>query len=383
MTARCCRPSPRYWTTLQRDQWTYPIQDHDWKGWTVFRDMLEGMWAARGDTLANPNPNVPALRSFFLAHFDVDKMLTYLAVLNWMTPWDDTTQNYFLWQRVNGNWSLLPWDMDAMFGDPAVSIFAGEVGDRSNTYRGPNYFKDSFIKAFRAELKQRLFLLNNTLLLPGNLAALGFPTYSSYASARFTSVNQQCGLGVFTHPTQPVNLWPSYGDTAAWPANLVASPYSHTASPAPAQATTTWEIRATNSTYAAPVFKLNSATNLTTLPIPFTSLTLGATYFWRCTYFDTNGHPSLASVETAFVAGPVGPPPDFALGSIQLQPGAVELRFCALPGLAYRLEYSDSLTQGCWTTLTNVPAQASALTVLIADTPPIAAPARFYRLVTP
>ncbi len=297
-------PKPPYWTTLQRDQWTYPIQDHDWKGWTFFRDMLEGIWAARGDTLAKPNPNVPALRSFFLAHFDVDKMLTYLAVLNWMTPWDDTTQNYFLWQQVNGNWSLLPWDMDAMFGDSTVSIFAGEVGDRSNNYRGPNYFKDSFIKAFRAELKERVFLLNNTLLLPGNISALGYPTYSSYASARLTSVNQQCGLGVFTRPTQPVNRWPSYGDTAAWPANLVASPYSHTASPPPAQATTTWEIRAANGTYLAPVFKLNSATNLTTLPIPFASLTLGATCFWRCTYFDTNGHPSLASVETAFVAGP-------------------------------------------------------------------------------
>src|SRR5439155_586855 len=46
-----------------------------------------------------------------------------------------------------------------------------------------------------------------------------------------------------------------------------------------------------------------STSNLTSLPIPFAALTFGKTYFWKCLYTDTNGHPSLESAETSFIYG--------------------------------------------------------------------------------
>ncbi len=297
-----------YWTPLARYEWTYPIQDHDWKGGTFFQNLIEGMWQARGDTSTATNPKVPALRAFFLEHFDVDKMLTYHAVLNWMCPWDDTTQNHFFWQQANGLWTMLPWDMDAMFGDAGASIFAGEVGDRSNNFRGPNFFKDSFIKAFRQELKERNFLLVNTLLHPDNLAALGYGSYRSFATSRQSSVMSQCGLGTFQRPVKPVNQWPLNGATALPPSELRASGYLHSTNPAPAHTSTTWEIRSANGSYAAPVFRLESTNWLISLPVPFAQLRFGETYYWRCTYQDTNRHPSLVSDETAFAFGLVSRP---------------------------------------------------------------------------
>jgi hypothetical protein len=294
-----------WWTPLQRYEWTYPIQDHDWKGEFYLKNMLDALWAARGDTSSNPNPNTPALRRFLEENFDVDKTLTYIAVLNWMGPWDDSTQNHFLWQQTDGKWCLLPWDCDGFMDGDKIgnSVFNGEVGDPSNNFRGPNFIKDSFIKAFRPELKERFQLLINTLLHPDNITALGYPSYQGFASSRNANVKQQLGLGDFQRPNQPVNVSPLNGASALPPDDLKGSIYGHTASPASAHATTTWEIRAANSTWSAPVLRQTSATNLTTFPIPFEILDFGRTYFWRCTYTDTNGHPSLASAPTAFTFG--------------------------------------------------------------------------------
>src|SRR4030095_808933 len=55
--------------------------------------------------------------------------------------------------------------------------------------------------------------------------------------------------------------------------------------------------------YDAPLFKLTTTSNLTSLPIPFEELQFGQTYFWKCVYADTNGHPSLDSTESSFVYG--------------------------------------------------------------------------------
>jgi hypothetical protein len=297
------------WTPLDRYIWTYTIQSAEWKQGFYIRQMIDGLWQARGDSHTAPNPNIPALRAYLEQHFDIDKTLTYLAIINWMCPWDDTTQNHFLWQQRNGRWSMLPWDFDAMFGNgdntpPSASIYMGEVGDPNNNFRGPNFLKDSFFKAFRDEYKQKLFLLNHTLLHPDNIRAMGFGSIGAFADARFPSVNAQCGLGVFQRPVQPVNLAPDAGTTTLPPAELRGSTYSHSATPPPAHAATTWEVRTSDGTYQSPAFKLTSPTNLTSLPLPFESLEFGQTYFWRCTYTDSNGHPSLPSGETSFNFGP-------------------------------------------------------------------------------
>ncbi len=297
------------WTTQALYEWTYTIQSAEWKRGYYITQMIEGLWNARGDTHSNPNPNIPALRAWLEQNFDIDKTLTYLAVLNWMCPWDDTTQNHFLWQQRNGRWSLLPWDFDSMYGSgdntPATaSIYMGEVGDPNNNFRGPNFLKDSFFKAFREEYKQQLFLLNTPLLHPDNIRALGYGAIGSFADARFASVNAQCGYGTFQRPQQPTLLAPGNGITALPPLELRSSAYGHSASPAPAHASTTWEIRAATGSYDLPVFKITTTTNLTSLPIPFASLEFGQTYSWRCTHTDANGHPSLASAESSFNFGP-------------------------------------------------------------------------------
>ncbi len=296
---------PPWWTPRQRYEWTYPLQNHDWKGEYYFQQMLEGLWAARGDSSSNPKPNIAATRKYLEEHFDVDKMLTYIAVLNWMGPWDDSTQNHFLWQQANGKWCMLPWDLDALMAGDKVSnsIYNGEVNDPSNNFRGPNYIKDSFIKAFRPELKERFHLLIHTLLHPDSIAAMGYSSYRSFATSRNANVLQQIGLGEFQRPGQPVHAFPADGSSALPPDLLRASVYTHSATPAPAHASTTWEIRASDGTWSAPVLRRTSSTNLTSLPIPFEQLEFGRTYFWRCTYTDANGHPSLASAPTTFTFG--------------------------------------------------------------------------------
>jgi hypothetical protein len=299
---------PPNWTDLQMYEWTYSLQNNGWRGSYFFKQMVDAMWAARGDTHTAPNPNIPALRAFFTNYFDIDEMLSYIAIENWCCPWDDTTQNHFLWQRRNGKWGMLPWDCDSWFGRgdnvPATaSIYIGEVGDRNNNSRGPNFFKDGLIKAFREEYKQRLFLLNNTFLHPSNITAMGFGSIRTFADARFAAVNTQCGYGPFHRPAKPVNLAPANGSPALPPTVFQASPYSHSADSIPVHAKTVWEIRAATGSFRAPIWKVTSATNLVSIPIPFVELAFGETYFWRCAYLDADDHPSFTSDETAFVFG--------------------------------------------------------------------------------
>jgi Big-like domain-containing protein/lamin tail-like protein/CotH protein len=302
---------PPYWTDLQMYDWTFSLQNNGWRGSYYFKQLLDAMWVARGDTPGAPNPNlnIPVVRAYFSNYFDIDAMLTHVAVENWCCPWDHTTQNHFFWQRRSGKWCMLPWDCDAWFGrgdntPPESSIYIGEVGDPNNNSRGPNFFKDSFLKAFREEYKQRLWLLNNTFLHPENITAMGFGSIRTFADERFLAVEAQCGFGPFQRPDKPVHLSPAHNGTALPPMTLQASVYSHSAFPAPAHAKTTWEIRAATGTYRAPIFKVTNTTNLTSLPIPFEELIFGETYYWRCTYGDADDHLSLASDETALTFGP-------------------------------------------------------------------------------
>jgi hypothetical protein len=319
------------WTEYQRFDYSYTLQNHLWKGADPMRDLTNAMWTARGDTYTSPNPNIVNLRTFFSTFWDVDTELTSLALGNWMGPWDDTTQNYFLWRRANGLYVRLLWDFDSMYGpgvgnNTSVSIYLGEVGDSGNNFRGPNYFKDSFIKTYRTEYKARMWFVNNTLLDPENLQTLtygtstgGTNTYynyiqsqsSGYSTLHFSSVNSQVGLGVFYKPTRPTNMAPVNAAAVLPGASLTSSTYAynaaftHTAAPTVSPHTKSkWEIRLSTSTYDDPAFIFTSTTNLTSLPIPFGELTFGQTYFWRVTYYAADGHPSITSAETSFSYGP-------------------------------------------------------------------------------
>jgi hypothetical protein len=275
------------------------------------------MWAARADTPVAPRLNAPAVRAFLESYFDVDATLTYIAIRNWCSPFDNATHNYYLWRQANGQWGLLPWDLDGELSNTSQSIYWDEqTASQPDTLRGPHWIKDCFFKTFREEYKRKLFLLNNTLLNPTNISALGLTWARNYANARFVNVNQQLGLGVFYRPFAPTNLAPANNAGVLPPTVLQASGYRHSATNPPAHATTTWLIRAANGAYSAPIARITSATNLTSLPIPFPSLQFGARYFWKCSFTDTNGHPSLDSAETAFVYGGAATPGAVALSEI-------------------------------------------------------------------
>lgn len=322
------------WTELRRFEYSFTLQNHAWKGADPIRDLTNAMWTARGDNYAAPNPNLPNLRTFFSNNWDIDTELTSMAVGNWMGPWDDTTQNYFLWRRANGKWVRLLWDFDSVFGpgvanNTSASIYVGEVGDGTNNFRGPNYYKDSFIKAYRTEYKARMWFVNNTLYDPENLQTLTYGTSSGgtntyfnyiqsqsggYAIGHFNSVNTQVGLGVFYKPTRPTNTAPTNGSVVLPGANLVGSTYgynaayTHTAAPTVSPHTKSkWEVRLSTGTYDDPAFTLTTTANLTSLPIPFGELTYGLNYFWRVTYYDSNGRPSITSAETSFSYGQTSP----------------------------------------------------------------------------
>ncbi len=68
-----------------------------------------------------PDEEIPA---FFEAHVDVEALISYLVVANYIVHWDGypgRPKNYWIYQTSStGKWSLIPWDMDAVFEDPWV-----------------------------------------------------------------------------------------------------------------------------------------------------------------------------------------------------------------------------------------------------------------------
>ncbi len=298
-------PAKPGWTVRQRCEWTYTSQVHGWKGGDEVEQLLAGLWQARGDLPIAPNPNVPALRAFLSANFDVDMTLTYMAIRDWSGPFDNATHNYFLWRKGDGRWCMVAWDLDSEFDNPPQTIFWDEqVNPQPDPLRGPHWVKDSFYKAFRDEYRQKLFILNNTLLHPQNFPTNGWTSLQGFASQRITSVNQQLGLGVFHRPLQPTALSPVNGSGAVAPTELRASVYAHsnTGNPSP-HTKTTWIIRHAQGGYTNPAVRVSSTNALTTFPIPFDQLAFGETYFWKFIYFDAQDHPSLESSESSFVFG--------------------------------------------------------------------------------
>jgi hypothetical protein len=110
-------------------------------------------------------------------------VLDYLAVINWSAPWDDMFQNYFLYQRRSDEkWMFVPWDLDQTFGGyqgADASVFLGEEGDSDNREGWWNYFKDSFLEAYRDEFVARLQTLNDTVLHPDHIKPLVDATLAS------------------------------------------------------------------------------------------------------------------------------------------------------------------------------------------------------------
>src|SRR4030095_6125217 len=98
----------------------------------------------------------------------------------------------------------------------------------------------SFIAMYRDEFRQRVWFLNNTLLHPDSLAALGVNSQiRTWSSNRFKSVNTQCALGVFQRPNKPTNQIPALGQFVSPLVTLQASEYAHSTNPMVPHASTT------------------------------------------------------------------------------------------------------------------------------------------------
>ena len=299
-------PPKSGWTLPARYDWTYPIQMDSWRGGNDMFQMVTELWKVRGDTPTAPTPRLPELRDYLSTHFNVDATLTYMAIRNWSAPFDDATQNHFLWKDGKGRWGMLPWDLDNEFSNSGQSVYWDEYQVvQPDTLRGPEWVKDSFLKTFREEYKRKLFILNHTLLTPANLTAIGAQFFNSYASARGPSVDAELKLGTWYAPRQPIVLGPTNIASVFPPASLQSSPYSHLKpSTPPLHASSVWVIRRGSEGYTNPVFRVESAADLTSLPLPFNQLQFGETYFWKVMHIDAEGHPSPESAEGSFTYGP-------------------------------------------------------------------------------
>lgn len=306
------------WTQLQRYDWTLNIQNHSWKGPKPVRDMTEGLWTARGDSPSTHNFQTNATllantRAWFTNHWDIETTITSMALLEWMSIWDDACQNCFYWRRADGRWSRLGWDYDGVMqiasftaggtgGATNQPIYGGEYG-AATVFDGVNWWKDTFYKCYRTEYNQRLWELANSFCDPTNLTALGFSQAAAFAVGRRAYVNAQLSaLGAYYKPARPTNAAPVNGAAVFSATNLVTSAYAHPQSTP--HAATKWEIRASDGDYEEPVVCLTSTNDRTSLAVPFDQLAYGRTYWWRATHIDTNGHPSIVSAETRFSWGP-------------------------------------------------------------------------------
>ena len=336
------------WTQLQRYEWTFAIQNHTWKGSRPIRDLIEGMWAARGDTpsthnFSNDPAKLAATRAWFTNNWDIDTTITSMALLEWMSIWDDAAQNHFFWRRANGKWSRLGWDYDGVMststgggggpgggpggggpgggggggigGSATQTIYGGEQG-ATTVFDGVNWWKDTFYKCFRAEYQKRLWELNNSVLDPANLAALGFSRAVTFAKSRQTYVNTQLStLGTYAKPDRPTHVYPANAGAVSLSTNLVASNFSHATGAK--HASTLWEMRTQSGDYENPLLHALSTESLTQYALPIKKLEPGQTYFWRVTYFDAEGHASVISAETSFTWGAaVSPGESVLLGEV-------------------------------------------------------------------
>jgi hypothetical protein len=315
------------WNQLSRYAWTFTLQNNHWKGPKPVRDLLEGMWTARGDTPTTHNftnyaTQLYNTRVWFTNNWDIDAMVTSMALLQWMSIWDDAAQNHFFWRRDNGLWNRLGWDYDgvmstasaggggaggggggvAMGGTTNQTIFGGEAG-ATVVFDGTNWWMDTFYKCFREEYKKKLWELNNSFFDPTNLTSMGLTTAATFAKSRQAYINSQItNYGTYYKPNRPTNSYPAGGGSVVSATNFLTLPYSHTKGYA--HYATKWEIRNASGDYEEPVLRVTTTNSyLTNYPIPFDQLTYGQTYYWRATHIDTNYHPSVVSAETAFTWG--------------------------------------------------------------------------------
>jgi hypothetical protein len=153
IAARCTH------TAEYRYEVTYDRKTNDYRGPKDLMEMIDALHVARATN------NAAMVRAYFEKYWDLDKLLTYIAVRNWSSVWDDAYHNHHLVRRADGKWLMFPWDVDDEFktaksspylGDPSAPVVA-------NTW---NYVKATIFKYLRGDYNKKM-----TDLIAGPLAA--------------------------------------------------------------------------------------------------------------------------------------------------------------------------------------------------------------------
>jgi spore coat protein CotH len=142
--------------------------------------IIEELDAARKADTASGAAGSPARRQFLMRRFDVDKLLTYRAILNWANAFDDLWHNHFFYKEPNGKFVILPYDFDRhMTGSRLKSYYVGELNNPDNfsccgtsptRRQHQNALYDALFKAFKKEFNAKLRALDKTVLSPENVA---------------------------------------------------------------------------------------------------------------------------------------------------------------------------------------------------------------------
>lgn len=170
-------PASCQYTPLQRYEHTYAR-----KTYTGARDASHAAFAALLDELnaLAVAENDAACQAWFARRFDVNLMLSYMALASWAGVWDDNIHNWYAVQRrEDGKWFWVAWDADALYGEYAAqgktynaTLYEGDGDDIFQKQIGHNVLKTAFTRCHRKLLNQRYADLQASVLSVDSTDAL-------------------------------------------------------------------------------------------------------------------------------------------------------------------------------------------------------------------
>jgi hypothetical protein len=112
--------------------------------------------------------NAVEREAFLFDNLNLPQIINYLAVRTVVADADDTAKNFYLYRDTDGNgeWSILPWDKDRSFGEPAAPVtnrltmthpFLGQGGNRlyGTIFETP-VTRDMYLRRLRSVMDQLL-----------------------------------------------------------------------------------------------------------------------------------------------------------------------------------------------------------------------------------
>ncbi len=204
--------------------------------------LVEGLEAARAK-------GTPALKAFLTERFDVEALVTYVAIRNWSGAWDDHFHNFFLYRRSDGKWMMTPWDLDEEFGlfaklispifnKPEGTFYVGSraaaAAPNADVMRDArdqplwNGLKDAVLVALRAEFNAKVTALAAKELSAEAIGRLADEAGAIFkvADARDAASWKSAGSGGFCNVGARVAAIKEYATkrNARIPAGLTAAP---------------------------------------------------------------------------------------------------------------------------------------------------------------